>query len=102
MVPAAAGRIAAVDVIAKVRQPSKGEIGQMRERQTLISIFCRAQNAELLAQAKEQGITAIAMDAVLRISCVQDMDMLSSIANIASYRASNRGHQQFRPLLQCR
>ncbi|RMC32983.1 Re/Si-specific NAD(P)(+) transhydrogenase subunit alpha [Paracoccus alkanivorans] len=83
----AADLIRAVDVVAKVRQPSDAEIGQMREGQTLISFFYPAQNAELLEKAKEQGITAIAMDMVPRISRAQKMDALSSMANIAGYRS---------------
>nr|WP_111301843.1 Re/Si-specific NAD(P)(+) transhydrogenase subunit alpha [Paracoccus saliphilus] len=79
--------IAAVDLVAKVRQPTEAEIRQMRAGQTLISFFYPAQNAELLALAKEQGITAIAMDMVPRISRAQKMDALSSMANIAGYRA---------------
>ncbi|WP_411836643.1 Re/Si-specific NAD(P)(+) transhydrogenase subunit alpha [Paracoccus sp. ME4] len=85
--PDAAALIAAVDVLAKVRQPTEAEIGQMRDGQTLISFFHPAQNAELLARAKDQGITAIAMDMVPRISRAQKMDALSSMANIAGYRA---------------
>jgi H+-translocating NAD(P) transhydrogenase subunit alpha len=87
VVPTAADLIASVDVVAKVRQPSEAEIGQMREGQTLISFFYPSQNAEMLALAKEQGITAIAMDMVPRISRAQKMDALSSMANIAGYRA---------------
>ena len=83
----AAELIDAVDVVAKVRQPTTAEIGQMKAGQTLISFFYPAQNAELLAQAKDQGITAIAMDMVPRISRAQKMDALSSMANIAGYRA---------------
>ena len=79
--------IGAVDVVAKVRPPETGEIGQMREGQTLISHFYPAQNTELLEAAKAQGITAIAMDMVPRISRAQKMDALSSMANIAGYRA---------------
>ncbi|TKW66130.1 MAG: Re/Si-specific NAD(P)(+) transhydrogenase subunit alpha [Paracoccus denitrificans] len=79
--------IAAVDVVAKVRPPETDEIGQMREGQTLISHFYPAQNSELLEAAKSQGITAIAMDMVPRISRAQKMDALSSMANIAGYRA---------------
>ncbi|MBM3605231.1 MAG: Re/Si-specific NAD(P)(+) transhydrogenase subunit alpha [Alphaproteobacteria bacterium] len=79
--------IGAVDVVAKVRQPTEAEIGQMRDGQTLISFFHPAQNADLLALAREQGITAIAMDMVPRISRAQKMDALSSMANIAGYRA---------------
>ncbi|WP_207102961.1 Re/Si-specific NAD(P)(+) transhydrogenase subunit alpha [Paracoccus shandongensis] len=87
VVPTAAELIGSVDVVAKVRQPAEGEIRQMREGQTLISFFYPAQNAEMLALAKEQGITAIAMDMVPRISRAQKMDALSSMANIAGYRA---------------
>ncbi|RJE83788.1 Re/Si-specific NAD(P)(+) transhydrogenase subunit alpha [Paracoccus onubensis] len=83
----AAEVIGAVDIVAKVRQPSDGEIGQMREGQTLISFFYPAQSPELLEKAKEQGITAIAMDMVPRISRAQKMDALSSMANIAGYRS---------------
>ena len=79
--------IGAVDVVAKVRVPEDGEIKQMREGQTLISFFYPAQNGELLEVAKEQGITAIAMDMVPRISRAQKMDALSSMANIAGYRS---------------
>ncbi|WBU65502.1 Re/Si-specific NAD(P)(+) transhydrogenase subunit alpha [Paracoccus aerodenitrificans] len=76
-----------VDIVAKVRQPKEDEIRQMREGQTLISHFWPAQNPDLLELAKEQGITAIAMDMVPRISRAQKMDALSSMANIAGYRA---------------
>lgn len=83
----AADLVQAVDVVAKVRQPTEAEIGKMREGQTLISFFYPAQNAELLEKAKSQGITAIAMDMVPRISRAQKMDALSSMANIAGYRS---------------
>ena len=59
----------------------------MRRGQTVISYFYPAQNAELLEKAREQGVTAIAMDMVPRISRAQKMDALSSMANIAGYRA---------------
>ncbi|SEO38323.1 NAD(P) transhydrogenase, alpha subunit, partial [Paracoccus alcaliphilus] len=83
----AASLLAAVDVVARVRPPSESEIGQMREGQTLISFFYPAQNSELLEAARQQGITAIAMDMVPRISRAQKMDALSSMANIAGYRS---------------
>lgn len=87
VLPSAAELIAQADVIAKVRQPTEQELRQMRAGQTVISFFYPAQNAELLALAKEQGVTAIAMDMVPRISRAQKMDALSSMANIAGYRA---------------
>ena len=57
------------------------------EGQTLISFFWPAQNAALLKPAKDKGATVIAMDMVPRISRAQKMDALSSMANIAGYRA---------------
>ncbi len=77
----------AVDVVIKVREPELGEIELLREGQTLISFFWPAQNAEMLEAAKARGATVIAMDMVPRISRAQKMDALSSMANIAGYRA---------------
>ncbi len=75
------------DVIAKVRGPSDAEAKKLRDGQTLISFIWPAQNEKLLDIAKTQGATAIAMDMVPRISRAQKMDALSSMANIAGYRA---------------
>ena len=85
--PTAADLVRDVDVVVKVRPPSEDEIHAMRAGQTLISYFLPAQNPELLEAARLQGITAIAMDMVPRISRAQKMDALSSMANIAGYRA---------------
>ena len=75
------------DIVAKVRPPSEEEIKLLREGQTLISFFYPGQNADLMAAANAQGATVIAMDMVPRISRAQKMDALSSMANIAGYRA---------------
>ncbi len=75
------------DVIVKVREPSEQEAQWLREGQTLIAFFWPAQHAALLETCKAQGATVIAMDMVPRISRAQKMDALSSMANIAGYRA---------------
>ena len=75
------------DVIAKVRPPEAVEVKRLTKDKTLISFFYPAQNKELLEQAKEKGASVIAMDMVPRISRAQKMDALSSMANIAGYRA---------------
>ncbi|HQY44260.1 MAG TPA: Re/Si-specific NAD(P)(+) transhydrogenase subunit alpha [Paracoccaceae bacterium] len=75
------------DVLAKVRPPSAAEAKKLREGQTLISFFYPAQNKDLLDACNKQGATVIAMDMVPRISRAQKMDALSSMANIAGYRA---------------
>ena len=78
---------AEADVIAKVRPPSEAEAAKVTSGKTLISLFYPAQNKELLEQAKAAGGTVVAMDMVPRISRAQKMDVLSSMANIAGYRA---------------
>jgi len=77
----------AADIVAKVRPPSTTEAGRLREGQTLISFFYPGQNEKLMAKANSKGATVIAMDMVPRISRAQKMDALSSMANIAGYRA---------------
>ncbi|THD73354.1 Re/Si-specific NAD(P)(+) transhydrogenase subunit alpha [Thalassobius vesicularis] len=77
----------AVDVVAKVRQPTDTELKRMAEGQTLISFFNPAGNSEGLELAKSKGAHVIAMEMVPRISRAQKMDALSSMANIAGYRA---------------
>ena len=79
--------LAAADVIVKVRGPEMAEAKALREGQTMISFFWPAQNPELLEVVKERGATVVAMDMVPRISRAQKMDALSSMANIAGYRA---------------
>ena len=78
---------AGADVIAKVRPPEATEVDRLSSGKTLISFFYPAQNKDLLEQAKNKGANVIAMDMVPRISRAQKMDALSSMANIAGYRA---------------
>ncbi len=87
VVKTAAGLYSGVDVVAKVRPPSETELKRLKSGQTLISFFYPAQNKELLELARKQGANVIAMDMVPRISRAQKMDALSSMANIAGYRA---------------
>jgi NAD(P) transhydrogenase subunit alpha len=75
------------DVIAKVRPPENNEVALLDSSKTLISFFYPAQNEALLADANTQKATVVAMDMVPRISRAQKMDALSSMANIAGYRA---------------
>ncbi|MEQ3625223.1 MAG: Re/Si-specific NAD(P)(+) transhydrogenase subunit alpha [Marinobacter sp.] len=77
----------ASDVVAKVRPPSETEVGHLRDGQLLISFFYPGSNETLLEDCKATGASVIAMDMVPRISRAQKMDALSSMANIAGYRA---------------
>ncbi|WP_347312968.1 Re/Si-specific NAD(P)(+) transhydrogenase subunit alpha [Defluviimonas sp. SAOS-178_SWC] len=87
VVKTAAGLFKDVDIVAKVRPPSDTELKRLGTGQTLISFFYPAQNKELLELAQKHGANVIAMDMVPRISRAQKMDALSSMANIAGYRA---------------
>jgi NAD(P) transhydrogenase subunit alpha len=81
------------DIILKVRAPEmnaklgKHEAELLTPEKTLISFIYPAQNKELLDKLAKQGANVIAMDAIPRISRAQKMDALSSMANIAGYRA---------------
>ncbi len=75
------------DIILKVRAPEDSEIATIPEGKTLISFVWPAQNEELLNKLASRNATVLAMDAVPRISRAQKMDALSSMANIAGYRA---------------
>ena len=77
----------AADIVFKVRGPSIEEIGLMREGGILVSFIWPAQNPELLKQLAAKRATVLAMDSVPRISRAQKLDALSSMANIAGYRA---------------
>ena len=76
-----------VDVVAKVREPDDGELKRLTADHTLISFFNPAGNDKGLQAAAKKGANVIAMEMVPRISRAQKMDALSSMANIAGYRA---------------
>jgi NAD(P) transhydrogenase subunit alpha len=83
----AAALWAASDIVFKVRAPSAEEVGLMRPGQTLVSFVWPAQNPDLMQQLAAKKVTVLAMDSVPRISRAQKLDALSSMANIAGYRA---------------
>ncbi|HHC29436.1 MAG TPA: Re/Si-specific NAD(P)(+) transhydrogenase subunit alpha, partial [Rhodobacterales bacterium] len=75
------------DIIAKVRVPNETELKRLTKDKTLISFFNPGGNEEGMDLAKAKGAAVIAMEMVPRISRAQKMDALSSMANIAGYRA---------------
>ncbi len=87
VVKTAAALWKAAEVVIKVRPPSETEAKRLVKGQTLISFFWPGQNEKLMELAKGKGANVIAMDMVPRISRAQKMDALSSMANIAGYRA---------------
>ncbi|MFF7216541.1 Re/Si-specific NAD(P)(+) transhydrogenase subunit alpha [Streptomyces sp. NPDC008238] len=75
------------DVVLKVNAPSHEEIEKLREGATLIGLIAPAHSPDLVEELAARPITVLALDAVPRISRAQSMDVLSSMANIAGYRA---------------
>ena len=86
----------AADMVFKVRAPSMDEVALIKEGTTLIGFIWPAQNPELMQALAARKITVLAMDCVPRqLSRAQKMDALSSMANIAGYRAVVEAANQF-------
>ncbi|MFC4496142.1 Re/Si-specific NAD(P)(+) transhydrogenase subunit alpha [Streptomyces ovatisporus] len=75
------------DVVLKINEPSREETARLREGATLIGMIGPGLNPGLLDELAQHPITVLSMDAVPRISRAQSLDVLSSMANIAGYRA---------------
>ena len=76
-----------VDILVKVQPPTADEVSLLQKDKTLISFFYPGQSDTLLNSINANGANVLAMDMVPRISRAQKMDALSSMANIAGYRA---------------
>ncbi|WP_288442899.1 Re/Si-specific NAD(P)(+) transhydrogenase subunit alpha [uncultured Pantoea sp.] len=83
------------DIVLKVNAPDDSEIALMRAGSTLVSFIWPAQNPALLEKLAARNITVMAMDSVPRISRAQSLDALSSMANIAGYRAIVEAAHEF-------
>jgi H+-translocating NAD(P) transhydrogenase subunit alpha len=89
------------DIVMKVRAPEQhpelniNEIDLLTQGSRLISFIWPAQNEGLMQQLAAKGATVLAMDSVPRISRAQKLDALSSMANIAGYRAIVEAAQHF-------
>ncbi len=75
------------DVVLRVNAPTTEEIGLLADGGLVVGLMAPAQNPDLVDALAGRPITALAMDAVPRISRAQSLDVLSSMANIAGYRA---------------
>ncbi|MBO1518321.1 Re/Si-specific NAD(P)(+) transhydrogenase subunit alpha [Oceanisphaera pacifica] len=82
-------------IIYKVNAPNSEEIAQLQAGTTLVSFIWPTQNPELVEQLKGKGVSVLAMDMVPRISRAQSLDALSSMANIAGYRAVVEAAHEF-------
>ncbi|WNF00355.1 Re/Si-specific NAD(P)(+) transhydrogenase subunit alpha [Streptomyces luomodiensis] len=92
---AAMGDPLAADIVFGVNPPSDRQRDGLSPGTTLISLLRPALDPELVADLARRSITALAMDAVPRISRAQSLDVLSSMANIAGYRAVVEAAHEF-------
>ncbi|EBI4608966.1 Re/Si-specific NAD(P)(+) transhydrogenase subunit alpha [Salmonella enterica] len=83
------------EIILKVNAPEEEEIALLNPGTTLVSFIWPAQNPELMEKLAERKVTVMAMDSVPRISRAQSLDALSSMANIAGYRAIVEAAHEF-------
>ena len=84
---AAIGDALKADIVFGVNAPSAEQLDTMRDGATLVSILSPGLRPGLVEELAQRPLTALAMDAVPRISRAQSLDVLSSMANIAGYRA---------------
>ena len=81
------GSASTADIVFGVNTPSTEQLDALSEGTTLVCLVAPALNPDLLTDLARRRITVLAMDAVPRISRAQSLDVLSSMANIAGYRA---------------
>src|SRR5262249_46396780 len=75
------------DIVLKVRGPDANEIGNMKRGAILAALLAPATEKETIAKLAQAGVNAFAMEYLPRISRAQAMDVLSSQANLAGYKA---------------
>jgi H+-translocating NAD(P) transhydrogenase subunit alpha len=90
------------DVIVRVAVPSDEEVGRLRSGQILIGFLAPLTKPELKDRLRSEGVQALAMESIPRISRAQSMDALSSQANVGGYKAALLGAEhstRFYPML---
>ncbi len=78
---------AQAEMVLRVGRPSDEEVGQLRPNTVLIGTLGTLANPELARRLAEQGVTAISMEAIPRITRAQSMDSLSSQSTVGGYKA---------------
>ena len=92
IVPDAASALAAGDIVFKIQRPMTAEegldeLGLLRQGQTLMAPLGALTNKELVQALASRGVTSFALELIPRITRAQSMDILSSQANLAGYKA---------------
>lgn len=87
ILPTAAEVYDAADVVIRVQAPADEDLAAMKPEQILVSFLAPLFNHELNTKLAQAGVTAMAVDAVPRITRAQSMDALSAMASIGGYKA---------------
>ena len=83
------------DIVLKVRRPNKTELGSIKKGAVVLAIMDPYGHDEALKAMADAGISAFAMELMPRITRAQVMDVLSSQANLAGYRAVIESAEEF-------
>lgn len=75
------------DLICKVQKPTADEVARMQSGAHLVSLLQPSTSADAIAALDAKGVTAFALELVPRITRAQSMDVLSSQATVAGYKA---------------
>lgn len=82
-----AATVWASDVVTAVNAPAPEQVAALREGATLVAMLAPGSHPDLVASLTERAVTAMSLDAVPRISRAQALDVLSTMSNVAGYRA---------------
>ncbi|HEX5166722.1 MAG TPA: NAD(P)(+) transhydrogenase (Re/Si-specific) subunit alpha, partial [Thermomicrobiales bacterium] len=88
IVPDARSVYSGADMVIKIQRPSDEELDLLRSGQILIAMLSPLVNTELAVDLARRGVTSFSMDAIPRITRAQSMDVLSSQATVAGYKAA--------------
>jgi NAD(P) transhydrogenase subunit alpha len=95
LAPDAASTLKDADIVLKVRGAESSEISQMKKGAVLAALLSPHAEQDAIAALASQGVIAFAMELLPRISRAQSMDVLSSQANLAGYKAVIDAAAQF-------
>ncbi len=88
-------RVLSAPIVLKVRPPTSEEVGALQPDALLIALLQPERRPELLEELRTRGVTALALERIPRVTRAQKMDVLSSMANLAGYRAVLEAAAQF-------
>ena len=75
------------DIVTSVNAPADEDVARLHEGSVLVAQLAPHSRGDLVSSLAAKGVTALALDAVPRISRAQALDVLSSMSNVAGYRA---------------